>query len=236
MPNGGLPVAANATVLPQECTSADEPLGWPSTISGARYPGVPMNMPVWVILVASGACAMPKSISTGDAARHDHVPRLEVAVHHARGVHGRQALRQPPGEPLQRRAAQRPVVPDHLVERGTGHVAGDHVGHVAGHVGVDDLGHEGAAHPAHRLELPAQPAAGIGVAGHPRAQHLDRDGAPVRITGKVNDAHAALADPLEQAVGAKPVRHRVLRGHRTATLREGGRVNAVRRRPPGKII
>ena len=65
VPNGGRPVAANATVLAQECTSADGPDGRPSTTSGARYPGVPMNMPAWVILVTSGACAMPKSITTG---------------------------------------------------------------------------------------------------------------------------------------------------------------------------
>ena len=33
--------------------------------SGARYPGVPITRPVFVSLVASGTCAMPKSMITG---------------------------------------------------------------------------------------------------------------------------------------------------------------------------
>ena len=65
MPNGGRPVAANATVAPQEWTSDAGPLGFPSITSGARYPGVPMNIPVCVSLVESGTCAIPKSITTG---------------------------------------------------------------------------------------------------------------------------------------------------------------------------
>ncbi len=64
-PNGARPVAAYAIVAPQEWTSEAELLGCPSITSGARYPGVPMTSPVSVSWVASPACAMPKSITTG---------------------------------------------------------------------------------------------------------------------------------------------------------------------------
>ena len=65
LPYGCRPVAANATVAPQECTSDAPLLAWPSMTSGARYPGVPITMPVCVSRVESGTCAMPKSITTG---------------------------------------------------------------------------------------------------------------------------------------------------------------------------
>ena len=67
-------MAAKAIVAPQECTSDAGPLCSPSMTSGARYPGVPMNIPVWVILVESGECAMPKSITTGSPSQSMMLP------------------------------------------------------------------------------------------------------------------------------------------------------------------
>ncbi len=70
------PVAANAIVAPQECTSEAGLLGRPSMTSGARYPGVPMTRPVWVSRVASPAWAMPKSITTGRSSASITLPGL----------------------------------------------------------------------------------------------------------------------------------------------------------------
>ena len=47
-PEGGLPVAAKATVAAHECTSEAGVASSPYRISGARYPGVPRSQPVWV--------------------------------------------------------------------------------------------------------------------------------------------------------------------------------------------
>jgi hypothetical protein len=76
VPKGGRPVAAKATVLAHECTSAGAPASSPSMISGARYPGVPMTRPVAVSLVESTACAMPKSITIGSPSRNITLPGL----------------------------------------------------------------------------------------------------------------------------------------------------------------
>ena len=44
--------------------------------SGARYPGVPMTRPVFVSLVESGMCAIPKSMITGCPASSITLPGL----------------------------------------------------------------------------------------------------------------------------------------------------------------
>ena len=83
------------------------------------------------------------------AGQHD-VPGLQVPVHDACRVHGRQGGGEPAAHRGQLLAAQRAVLGDDLLERPAPHVPGDDVGRVAGHVGIDDFGHERAAYPPHQ--------------------------------------------------------------------------------------
>ena len=151
------------------------------------------------------------------AVEHD-VARLEVAVHHAGRVDGGQRLGKPLGQAVERRAAQRSHLAHHLLQRPAGDVPGDDVGRAAGHVGVDHLGDEPVPDPAHGLHLAGQALPGVRVAGHGRAEHLDRDPAPVRVRAKVDNAHTALADLRRpggrgrSCAGANPVRAIVLSG------------------------
>lgn len=115
-------------------------------------------------------------------------------------------------QPGQRAAAQRAVVGDRRVQRRTGNVLGDHPGQPRVGVGVDDLGDVAAVHPAHGLDLTGQPGAGDVVAGHLRAQHLDRDEPILRIYGLVHNAHSALTDTPADRVWANAFRQPLVLG------------------------
>ena len=75
-------------------------LGSPAACSGAMYAGVPIDVPICVS-VAPGAgvrdaliaLAMPKSVTTADAAGEQHVVGLDVAVHDAALVRVGERLR-----------------------------------------------------------------------------------------------------------------------------------------------
>jgi hypothetical protein len=69
----------------------------------------------------------------------------------------------------------------------------------------------GPAHPAQRVELVPEPPPRVGVA-QPVAQHLDGHGAVVGGDAEEDGAHAALAEPAEQAV--RTDRRRVGRAQR----------------------
>ena len=137
------------------------------------------------------------------AVEHQDVAGRQVAVHHALGVQHRQRVGQPPGEDLQRRHVERSVAVDQVVQPGAGHEPGDQVGQVGVDVGVEHLHQVGTANPAQRLELVAEATAGVGVA-EPVAQDLDRHGPVVLRDAEEHRAHAALAEPTEQAVRTDP--------------------------------
>jgi hypothetical protein len=146
--------------------------------------------------------------------REHHVARLQVAVHHARGVDRGQRLRRPVGEPAQAGAGQRAAVAHHLIQRGPGHVPRHDVGKLAGHVGVEDLGDVRAADPAHGLDLATQAAAGVRVLGAQRMQHLDGDQPVLRIAGEVNHPHAAFPEAVQKAIRAESTRQSFGSRHR----------------------
>ena len=151
---------------------------------------------------------------------HQHyVPGLEVAVHHARRVDRGQGIRESRSHPDQPGPAQRPFLGHDLVQGPARHVPGHDVGRLAGHVGVEDLGHERATDPAHGLDLTGQPPSRVRVASHRRAQDLHRHRALLGITGEIDHAHAALADPVEQPVRAEPVWRVLCWCHRPPSLR-----------------
>src|SRR5690606_35875953 len=82
-----------------------------------------------------------------------------------------------------------------------------HPGQLGAGVGVDHLGDVAAVHPPHRLHLAGQAGAGDVVAGHLRAQHLDRDQAVLpRVVALVDHAHTALADAPPDGIRADAFR------------------------------
>ena len=134
------------------------------------------------------------------------VARLEVAVDDAGRRGSRRAPRRGPGPGAAARHPPAGLVVDDVVERGAGHVAGHDVGALAHEVGVDDGSDPWRVHERQRVDLARQTCAGVVVVGDVRAQHLDGDGAAARVQGEVDDAHAALADLLDDdAVGTEPL-------------------------------
>ncbi len=177
--------------------------------------------------VAGGAHDQPGLGQPGRVARlgdaevdHDrpivgehHVTRLQVPVHHARRVDRGQCLRRPVGEPAQARAGHRAAAAQHLLQRGPGHELRDDIGILPGHVGVEDLGHVRAADPPHGLHLAGQAAAGVRALLAELVQHLDRDQAPLRVTGEVDHPHAACPEAVLKAIRAESPRQSFGRRH-----------------------
>jgi hypothetical protein len=87
---------------------------------------------------------MPKSMTTGE---------LQIPVHDTGRMHGRERRGQASGQPEKGQPSHRPVLGDQFLYRLAGHVPGHYVGRIVIHIGIDDLGHEWAVHPAHRVEL-----------------------------------------------------------------------------------
>ena len=140
------------------------------------------------------------------------VGRLEVAVHHAAGVHRTQRLGQPGGEPPDGRFGERPVPLDHVGERGPGHVGRREPRRVV----VQPRGdHGGGVHAADRARgghLPAEPLPELRVAREFRVHDLDGHRPPGRGEAQVHPAHAASAQPGAQL--KFPHRTRVVSGKR----------------------
>ena len=65
LPKGSRPVAAKATVAPQENTSTAGPHSRPWACSGAIHDGDPTTAPVCVSEVPSAAWEIPKSTTLG---------------------------------------------------------------------------------------------------------------------------------------------------------------------------
>src|SRR5262249_4241310 len=81
--------------------------------------------------------------------------------------------------------------------------------------GVDALRGVGAAAPPHRFDLTGEAPPRRRVPGHAGAQDLERDRPVTPVAGEEDNAHPALADPVEQAIIPEPVRYQVLIVHGT---------------------
>ena len=112
---------------------------------------------------------------------------------------------------VQSLGGQRAAAAHHLVQRGPGHEPRDDIRILAGHVGVEDLSHVRAAHPAHGLDLTGQPPPRVGSLGAERMEHLDRHRAALRIAGEVDYPHAAFPKAVLKAIRAEAPRQ-VFRG------------------------
>jgi hypothetical protein len=131
-----------------------------------------------------------------------HVRRLQVTVHHSRGVDGDEALRQPRGQRQQRRLRQRPVAVDRLFQRGARDVGGGQPRHRAIDVRIHHHGGVHAADPPRRGYLLAEPDAELAIGGQLSADGLHRDRPPARGDAEEHLPHPALAEPPHQAVRA----------------------------------
>ena len=157
VPNGGRPVAANATVAAQPCTSVAGDGDAPSIVSrrqitrcsddqsGRREPG---------LVDGSGQAEVDEDRPT--VGEHN-IARLDVAVDHSHRVHAPKGLGQTGGQPAEGREAKRPMVGDGPVERRAAHIAGDDVRRIAVDVGVENLRDSWPADPGQRRDLPAEP-------------------------------------------------------------------------------
>ena len=113
-----------------------------------------------------------------------------------------------PDEPAreldERFALERTVRCDSVIEG----VAVDEPRHEVGprpvDVGVDDRSHPRVTDAGEAVDLTLEAGSRLVVVGDVGAQHLDRDRPAVGVEGEVDDAHAALADPLDQAIGTEP--------------------------------
>ena len=164
------------------------------------YAGVPMTAPVCVSACARlprshrCRCAPARSPRRAPAPPVDqHVVRLEVAVHQARRVHGRQ----PRADLLEHRdhvapRARRPQPPRQRLAVDVLHRDEQPARVVADLV---DAHHVRVLEARHRLRLAQQPRA-IALAVDLLAHDLDRDrSAELGVLAGVHDAHPALAEP-----------------------------------------
>ena len=136
---------------------------------------------------------------------HEDVAGLEVAVDDVDVVDGAQGLGQATREGEQALRTEGAVLPDALLEAGSGDVAGDDVGLLGLEVGVEDRGDPLGAHPRQGVDLASQSRSRVLVVGHVGAQDLDRHCPAPGVQGEVDDAHPALPQLLEHPVGTDGV-------------------------------
>jgi hypothetical protein len=130
-----------------------------------------------------------------------HIRRLKVPVHHARGVDRAQALGQASGQRQQRARRQRPVVIYRLEQRRPRNVSRSQPRHRAVDIRVHHHGREQTAHPPRRGDLPAEPHPEIRILGQLSADDLDRDRPAARGDAEVHPPHATAAKATHQPVG-----------------------------------
>ena len=135
-----------------------------------------------------------------------HVRRLEVPVHHARGVDRAQALRQARGQRQQRPGRQRPVLIHRLGQRRTGNVSRGQPRRRAIDIRVHHHGREHAAHPPRRGHLAPEPIPEIRILGQLSADDLHRHRPPARGDAEVHPPHATAAQLPHQPVRANRLR------------------------------
>ena len=131
-----------------------------------------------------------------------HVRRLEIPVHHARGMDGIQAFRQAPGQRQQRCLWQRSRAIDRLGQRGPRNIGRGHPCHRAIDVRIHHRGGEHPAHPPGRADLPPESLPELRVRGQFGADDLHRYRPPARGHPEEHLSHATRTEPSYQAVRA----------------------------------
>ena len=130
-----------------------------------------------------------------------HVRRLQVAVHHARGVDRAQALGQPRGQRQHRGGGQRPVLAHRVGQRGPG-ARRRWPARAPGP--PRPRRSTGAVNNPLTLratrDLPPETGPELGVLGQFGPDHLDRHRPAARRQAQVYPAHAARAEPSAQPV------------------------------------
>jgi hypothetical protein len=132
--------------------------------------------------------------------RQQHVGRLEVPVHYARGVDRAQALRQACRQCQQRPRRQRPVVIHRLEQRRPGNISRRQPRRRTSDLRVHHHGREQAAHPPRRGDLPPEPHAELRIRGQLSADNLYRNRPPARGDAEVHPPHATAAELAYQPV------------------------------------
>ena len=138
--------------------------------------------------------------------RHQHVGRLDVAVHQPDAVNRLQRLRAAGREPAHGRHRQRAAPAHQRAQRRRGHVRGGHPGQVRLRVGLDDRGGEHAADPAGGRHLAGEPGPVARLLGQLDPDRLHRDQAPGRGAGEEHLPHRARAELPDDRVRADPFR------------------------------
>ena len=122
--------------------------------------------------------------------RDQHVRRLEVPVHHARGVDRAEALRQARGQRQQRPRRTRPVVRYRPMQRRPGDISRGQPRRRPVDVGVHHHGREYSAHPAGRVDLPPEPVPELRIRGQLSPDDLHRYRPAARGDAEENPPHA----------------------------------------------
>jgi hypothetical protein len=149
--------------------------------------------------------------------RHQHVRRLKVPVHHARGVDRAQALRQACGQGQQRARRQRPVVVYRLTQRRPGNISRSQPRRRTIDIRVHHHGREQAAHPPRRGDLPPEPHPELRIRGQLSTDDLHRYWPTARGDAEEYPPHATAAKLPYQ-----PVRTDRLRIPRLQSLDHAG--------------
>ena len=85
--------------------------------------------------------------------------------------------------------------------------------------GVEHLGDAGVADPPQRAHLPGQPFARGLVAGDVRVEDFDGHRIVAAVDTEVDDAHAARAELLDEAVASQILNHHGHKGSRASRVR-----------------
>ena len=149
------------------------------------------------------------------------IARLEIPVHHPDGVDRLQRAMQPTRQEQQIAGRQRPTSVDPVIEGVTGDIPRDDERPVPRQVAVDDRRDPRMPDPGQGRDLTLEPRACLRIVCDVRPQHLDGDGAPMRVESQMDNAHPPFADPLDQAVGAQSLRERLGLGRHGTTVGEG---------------
>ena len=136
--------------------------------------------------------------------RHQHVRRLDVAVHQPDAVNRLQRLRAAGREPAHGRHRQRAAPAHQRAQRRRGHVRGGHPGQVRLRVGLDDRGGEHAADPAGGRHLAGEPGPVARLLGQLDPDRLHRDQPPGRGAGEEHLPHRPRAELPDDRVRADP--------------------------------
>ena len=138
----------------------------------------------------------------GTVRGQQHVRRLEIPVHHARGVDRIQAFRQARGQRQQRRLRQRSMAIDCLSQRRPRNIGRSHPRHWAIDIRVHHCGGVHTAHPPGRGDLPPESHPELRIRGQFGADRFHRHRPSARGHAEEHLSHATLAEPPYQAVRA----------------------------------